>query len=111
MENTKITLRNKQGKEYILEYNRQSVQQIEKIGFSINDIDSKPMTMFPLMFRGAFIANHKYLKEKEIMEIYENFPKKNDLHAKLIDMITECYLSLSDNENAGNEGNADWEMI
>ena len=69
MENTKITLRNKEGKEYILEYNRQSVQQIEKMGFSINDIDSKPMIMFPLMFRGAFIANHKYLKEKPIFSI------------------------------------------
>ena len=78
MENTKITLRNKEGKEYILEYNRESVQQIEKIGFSLNDLTKKPMTMFPLLFRGAFIKNCRFVKEKEINEIYEKFPKKSD---------------------------------
>lgn len=110
MENTKITLRNKEGKEYILEYNRESVQQIEKIGFSLNDLTKKPMTMFPLLFRGAFIKNCRFVKEKEINEIYEKIKKKTELHEKLTDMITECYLSLADDENA-DEGNAEWEMI
>lgn len=110
MENTKMIIRNKDGQEYILEYDRDAVQQIEKLGFSINDIDSKPMTMFPLMFRGAFIKNHKYIKEKEVKNIYDKINKKSELHNRLIEMITECYLSLSD-KDTDNEGNADWEIV
>lgn len=111
MENTKITFK-KDGKEYILEYNRQSVQQIEKLGFTIEDVSRKPMTMFPLMFRGAFLANHKYVKEKEIEEIYDNIRKKDELHVTLINMITECYETLSDNnKETENEGNVDWEIV
>ena len=111
MENTKIILKSKEGKEYILEYNRQSVQQIEKMGFSIEEISKKPMTMFPLMFRGAFIKNHKYIKDSEITEIYDKISKKSVLHDRLMDRISECYISLSDKEDADNEGNADWEIV
>lgn len=111
MENTKKILRNKDGKEYILEYNRQSVQQIERLGFSIEDVRRQPMNMFPLMFRGAFLKNHKYVKEKEISEIYDKLPKKSELHNDLIVMITECYATLNDDENENAEGNADWEIV
>lgn len=112
MENTKKILKNKEGKEYILEYNRKSVQQIEKLGFSLNQAADKPMTMFPLMFRGAFLAHHKYMKDKEIEEIYDAIKDKSVLHENLLNMITECYTSLLDEETNGeDEGNADWEII
>lgn len=111
MENTKIMMKNKDGKEYILEYNRQSVQQIERLGFSIEDVSKKPMLMFPLMFRGAFIANCRYVKEKEINELYEKMNKKDELHSALINMITECYESLTDSDEDENEGNVDWEIV
>lgn len=111
MENTKMILKNKEGKEYILEYNRQSVQQIEKMGFSIGDVEKRPMTMFPLIFRGAFIKNHKYIKETEISEIYDKIGKKSELHNRLLDMITECYMTLGDNEDENDEGNVDWEIV
>lgn len=112
MENTQIKLKNKKsGKEYILEYNRKTVQQIERLGFSINQASEKPMTMFPLMFRGAFLANHKYLKEKEIEEIYDGLKNKNELNEKLLTMITECYSTLLDGDEEENEGNVDWEIV
>lgn len=110
MENTKIVLKNKDGKEYILEYNRQSIQQIERIGFSLEDVGKKPMTMFPLMFRGAFLANHKYVKEKEINDLYEKMGKKDELHSALMNMISECYETLMDNEEES-EGNVGWEIV
>lgn len=111
MENTKIIIK-KNDNEYILEYNRQSVQQMEKLGFSIKEIDTKPMIMFPLLFRGAFIKNHSFVKEKEITEIYEKIKRKNELHEKLMDMISECYTSLLDDnkDSDDKEGNVDWEI-
>lgn len=111
MENTKISLK-KGEQEYILEYNRQSVQQIEKMGFSINKIEDNPMIMFPLLFRGAFIKNHAFVKEKEINEIYSKMKKKKELHEKLLEMISETYNELlSDNESDDKEGNVDWEIV
>ena len=41
-------------KEYVMEYNRQSVKMMEGQGFVLDEITSKPMTMIPLLFQGAF---------------------------------------------------------
>lgn len=109
MENTKIVIK-KNENEYILEYNRQSIQQMEKIGFSINEIENKPMLMFPLLFRGAFIKNHSFVKEKEINEIYDKIKRKTELHEKLMEMISECYKELVDDNAEDKEGNVDWEI-
>ena len=111
MQNTRIMLKNKEGKEYILEYNRQSVQQIERIGFSLEDVTKKPMTMFPLMFRGAFLVNCRYVKEKEINELYDNMKNKSELHNALMNMISECYETLADSEEEDAEGNVGWEIV
>lgn len=110
MENTKMIIRNKEGQEYILEYNRDSIQQLERLGFSLNSVEDKPMTMFPLMFRGAFLKNHKFIKEKDIEEIYDRIKDKNDLHNRLMQMIAECYETLLVDDTK-NEGNADWEIV
>lgn len=45
-------------KEYTLEFNRKSIAKTERAGFDINEIDSKPMTMIPLFFWGAFQWHH-----------------------------------------------------
>ena len=46
-------------KEYVLEYSRQSVKQMEGQGFVLGEITNKPMTMIPMLFSGAFIKNCK----------------------------------------------------
>lgn len=110
MQNTKIVLKNKEGIEYILEYNRLSVQQIERMGFSLEDVTRKPMTMFPLMFRGAFLANCRFVKEKEITELYDSMKNKEKLHNALMNMISECYETLTESDE-NSEGNIDWEIV
>lgn len=110
MQNTKIVLKNKEGIEYILEYNRLSVQQIERMGFSLEDVTKKPMTMFPLMFRGAFLANCRFVKEKEITELYDGMKNKEKLHNALMNMISECYETLTESDE-NSEGNIDWEIV
>ena len=59
MNNKKIKL-NYKDKDYILEYNRKTVSDLENMGFVASEIASKPATMLPLAFRGAFLKNHTY---------------------------------------------------
>ena len=59
--NKKIKL-NYKDKEYILEYNRKTVSELENMGFIASEFANKPATMLPLAFRGAFLKNHKFLK-------------------------------------------------
>lgn len=95
------------GKKYVLEYTRETVKIIEKLGFSFEKYSENMMTQIPIVFNGAFLKNHKFMKNEEIQEIYDNIKDKKGLLEALISMISDCYTSLLDENN---EGNATWEM-
>lgn len=95
----------KDNADYILEYDRESITYLEKIGFSLEDYSKKPASMMPLLFKGAFYKNHKYIKQSEIDDIYNNISRKTELMNKLIGMLGESYEDLVENK----EGNLDWE--
>ena len=103
---SKITLTHK-NKEFVLEYNRQSVRMMEGQGFAINELSSKPMTMIPLLFQGAFIKNCKGVKRAVIDEIYDGIGNKGELMNVLIEMYAETLSSLTDDNE---EGNVTWEL-
>ena len=102
---SKITL-NYNDKDYELEYSRQSVRMMESQGFVLEQISSKPMTMIPLLFSGAFAKNHRGLKRALIDEILENISDKAGLLNALIEMYAETLSSLTDDTES--EGNATW---
>ena len=52
-----------ENKEYVLEYSRQSVRTMEAQGFVLNELETKPVTMIPMLYQGAFIKHHKGLSE------------------------------------------------
>ena len=94
------------GKEYTLEYTRESVKQMEREGFVAGDIVNKPMLTLPKLFAGAFKAHHKYdTKQKQIDEIFELFKNKQALVEKLAEMYAEPMETLMDDDNI-DEGNA-----
>lgn len=95
-------------KEYILEYNRQSVKTMESQGFVLEDLAAKPMTMIPLLFQGAFIKNHRGIKRNLMDEIFEEIGDKTALMEALMEMYAETLGSLTDNNG---EGNATWAMV
>ena len=95
-------------KEYVLEYNRQSVKMMEGQGFVLDEIASKPMTMIPLLFQGAFIKNCKGLKRALIDEIYDGIGDKTGLMEALMEMYAETLSTLTDNTG---EGNVTWAMV
>lgn len=102
---SKIAL-NYNEKEYELEYSRQSVRMMESQGFVVDQISSKPMTMIPMLFSGAFAKNHRGIKRALIDEILENVSDKAGLINALIEMYAETLSSLTDETE--NEGNATW---
>jgi hypothetical protein len=94
------------GKEYTLEYTRETVKQMEREGFVASDIMTKPMNTLPKLFAGAFKAHHKYdVKQKEIDEIFNLFTNKTALVEKLAEMYHDPFEALMDNDTI-DEGNA-----
>lgn len=58
-----------EGREYTLEFSRKTVARVESAGFDANKMDSAPMTMLPLLFWGAFLMHHPYMKQEDTNRI------------------------------------------
>ena len=82
-------------------------EQMEREGFVAEDVKTKPMTMLPTLFAGAFKAHHRYVKREVIDEIYFSMKNKADLISKLAEMYNEPIMALVD-EPEENEGNLNW---
>lgn len=107
---TQITLTYKNDK-YTLEYTRLTAMAIEKQGFVLDELTTKPNVMIPLLVHGAFLRHHRDLKQKFIDEIYANLVNKAGKEGEegfigvLADMYAETVSTLTD-ETAVDEGNA-----
>ena len=96
-------------KEYTLEYNRKSIEAMERRGFSISEVTSKPMTVLPDLFYGAFMANHTGTKRKVIDEIFERIEDKQALIGKLAEMYNEPLEALIDGEGVAESQKITWD--
>ena len=96
-------------KEYVLEYSRQSVRTMEAQGFVLNDIETKPVTMIPMLFQGAFIKNHRGIKRNLMDELYEEVSDKTGLLQALMEMYAETLSTLTDDKE--DAGNATWARV
>ena len=98
-------------KDYILEYNRQSVKTMENQGFVLEELTKKPANMIPLLFAGAFIKNHSGkggVSRKVVDEIFDGIDDKTALMEALMEMYAETLNSLTDGNG---EGNVTWAMV
>ena len=95
------------GVDYTLEYTRKSIEIMERRGFVIGDLEDKPMTTFPALFAGAFLAHHKFVKQEVIDEILKLLKNKDELIGKLAEMYAEPIREMLD-EPEESEGNLDW---
>lgn len=91
------------GKDYKLEFTRRTVQEMEREGFEVDNIQSKPMTALPALFAGAFKANHRFMKRDLVDEIYLAMPDKEGLIQKLAEMYNEPLQSLLSEPDEGSE--------
>lgn len=99
------------GKKYELGFTRNSVVMLERSGFSIDEISTKPMTMLPMIWQGAFAAYNKGVKRALMDEIYENITDKQGLVSALVELYAETLNTLTDEPDEGNTGNATWEVV
>ena len=95
------------GIEYTLEYTRRTVEQMEREGFVAEEIKTKPMTMLPTLFAGAFKAHHRFVKREVIDEIYSKMTNKGELIGKLAEMYNEPIMALVDDPAESSE-NLTW---
>lgn len=103
-----LTVKDKYGNPYTLEYTRRSVEILERRGFKIEDIRSFPLINLPILFEGAFLAHHKQVKKETTDEIFASLKDKDTLIGKLAEMYSEPLETLV-SEPEGDEGNANWE--
>ena len=96
-------------KTYNLHYTLAAIKTMEEEGFDINQIKQKPITMSSKLFHGAFIAEHDYLSDQFIEEIFANLPKKG-LIEKLGEMYRDVIVSVTAEETDGETKNASWEV-
>ena len=80
---------------------------MEREGFVAEDLKSKPVTMLPTLFAGAFKAHHKFVKPDVIDEIFSKMTNKADLIGKLAEMYNEPIMALIDEPVESSE-NLNW---
>lgn len=101
---------NYDGKEYILEFNRKSVEAMEKQGFTLSDISDKPMSVLPNLFAGAFLMHHKFEKREVIDKIFKGIRNREELFSTLVEMYNEPIVALM-SEPDDDEGNVEWTVL
>ena len=110
----KLTLTYKD-KTYTLEYTRRSLREMESRGFVVDELETKPATMIPLLFSGAFLAHHRNVKQDLINEIWDSIRKKMSLIETLGGLYSEPLNELledAEDEDEGDEGNAaSWSVV
>ena len=94
-------------KEYELEYNRQSVKTMESRGFVLDEMTSKPMTMIPMLYEGAFIKNCRGIKHQTMDDIYDGISDKTGFIQALAEMYAETLSTLTEDND---QGNVTWAM-
>lgn len=99
---------NYDGMEYILEYSRATAQQVEKAGFSLEQLQAQPNIQIPLLIQGAFLCHHRRIKEDVLNSIIKRLGGKEDLVAKIVEMYADTTQTLFDDPEE-NEGNLKWE--
>lgn len=98
-----ITVKDENGKEYVLEFSKNTIMHMERQGFSMDDFDKKPVLMATMLVYGAFQKNHSNIKQEKIDKIYKPLNNKEGFLKKLVEMYNEQADELVE------EGNADWE--
>lgn len=81
------------GKEYTLEYTRNTVRQMERQGFVAEDVEQKPMVALDL-FKGAFIKHHPSVSDERKETIYDALEGKKELITALFEMYADTVKTL-----------------
>ena len=79
------------GKDYVLEFTRNSIRQMEKQGFDANKAEAAPMTAAYSLFSGAFIAHHRNTDSRKIDEIFGKIGDLSEWATDLLEMYKDTF--------------------
>ncbi|MGN0558376.1 MAG: DUF5055 domain-containing protein [Acutalibacteraceae bacterium] len=96
-----------EGVNYTLEFTRRSVDIMERRGFKISDIGSKPVSTLPQLFAGAFLAHHRFIKQDVIDKIFAKLKSKDELIGMLAEMYNEPIEAMMNEPQEADES-LDW---
>lgn len=77
-----------QGRDYILEFDFDSVKSLSTQGFNVDEAMKFPALQLPLLFFGAFRKHHRYMPRKMTDEILEQMKDKSSLWEVLFEMYS-----------------------
>lgn len=82
------------GKTYTLSYTKRTIKEMEASGFIAEEVERMPATMIPRLFNGAFLRNHRFVKDPVKEEIYARLDDKVGLIEVLVSMYNEALAEL-----------------
>ena len=91
-----LRFKTEDGREFVLEFNRRTVQLAEKAGLSLDDLDKKVMSSIPELFFYAFKMHHAWIKREETDRIlFDEFGGLTEDELKrLVELYTAPFDSL-----------------
>lgn len=107
-----ITIKNKNGDVYVLDYDRASCAAVNRAGFIANEIENNPEEMLPLLFFGAFKMHHRKLSKADTDKILEELG--GGIPTKVLERLIALYvqvregLIIDDEEFEDNAKNTGW---
>lgn len=96
------------GRNYTLEFTRETVKQMEQKGFAPQKILEAPITYMPELFHGAFAEHHPHVTRKISDKIFYALKNREDLVNALVKMYNEPIKALTEDPDEGN--GVEWEM-
>ena len=96
-------------RDYVLEYTKRTIKRMEEDGFDYGEVEKKPMTMIPLLVKGAFLAHQRWIKDDEVDEILAVIKNKEAFYTTLSEMYAEQMKFLVDTEDEGK--NVEWTVV
>ena len=93
--------------DYVLEFTRKTVRDMESEGFSFRKMQDAPATYLPKLFEGAFKCHHRKIKKELVNEIFSRITGKEDLMESLVEMYNSAVDTLFD-EPEESEKNVEW---
>ena len=106
---SKLSLKDKEGNVYTLEFNARVVKSMERKGFKI-DTDY-PLTMIDELFLGAFQMHHKGIMPERAKAIWKQQSKKDELLGALIKLYMKPLEDMMGDGQEDEDADPTWETI
>lgn len=87
---------------YTLEFSRKMVENMERQGFDIQNIESAPLSAISTLIYSAFKKNHAQLRAEKIDEIWKEQGDKTGLIEALSELYAKPITELFDDDESKN---------